>query len=104
MPRRAGEPSPIREVLPSVLRGLKAGVDGPLDRVRRAWEEVIGAEMASRTRVAAFSSGQVKVEVASAALKHDLVTFRGAEVLRGLRERLPDMGVQRVSYRVAALR
>jgi hypothetical protein len=42
--------------------------------------------------------------VASAALKHDLATFRSADVLGALRERLPDLSVQRVSYRVASLR
>jgi hypothetical protein len=43
------------------------------------------------------------VEVASAALKHDLDTFRRAEVLRGLQERLPDMGLSGLSFRVGAV-
>jgi len=101
-PRRIGEPAPIQEVLPSILRGLRGG--DALQRVREAWAEIVGAEVAHRTRVAAFANGQVRVEVASAALKHDLVTFRGPDLLRGLQERLPDQGVRAVSYRVAALR
>ncbi|MCK6460998.1 MAG: DUF721 domain-containing protein [Planctomycetes bacterium] len=103
-PKREGEPAPIREVLPSILQGLKGAVSGPLERLRKAWGEVLGPEVAARTRVAAFSDGILKVEVASAALKHDLATFRTAEALGGLRQRLPDLTVRAVSYRVAALR
>jgi len=103
-PKREGEPAPIQEVLPAILRGVKGAVGGPLGRVRKAWGEVLGPEVAARTRVASFSDGTVRVEVASAALKHDLVTFRSAEVLGSLRERLPDLQVRGVSYRVGSLR
>jgi hypothetical protein len=103
-PKREGEPAPIQEVLPALLRGIKGAASGPLGRLREAWGEVLGPEVAARTRVAAFIDGNVKVEVASAALKHDLATFRSADVLGALRERLPDLSVQRVSYRVASLR
>lgn len=102
-PRRIGEPAPIKEVLPAVLRGLKGDAAGPLERARKAWAEVVGPLVASRTRVAAVENGRVRVEVASAALKHDLSTFRGPDVVRGLAERLPDLGVRGVSYRVAAV-
>ncbi len=100
---RVGEPAPIQEVVPAVLRGLKGTMTGPVDRVRKAWGEVVGPVVASRTRVAAIENGQVRVEVASAALKHDLATFRQSDVVRGLKERLPDMGIRDVCYRVAAV-
>jgi len=103
-PKREGEPAPIREVLPAILRGMKGPEGGPLGRLRKVWGEVLGPEVAARTRVASFADGNVRVEVASAALKHDLVAFRSAEVLGALRERLPDLQVRAVSYRVAALR
>jgi hypothetical protein len=103
-PKREAEPAPIQELLPSIIRGLKGAAVGPMARLREAWAEILGREVATRTRVAAFADGEVRVEVASAALKHDLTAFRSAEVLGALRERLPDLGVRRVSYRVAALR
>jgi hypothetical protein len=103
-PKREGEPAPIRELLPTILRGIRGAPGGPLDRLRKAWSEILGPEVAARTRVASFADGHVKVEVASAALKHDLASFRSAEVLGALRERLPDLGVRGVSYRVSALR
>ncbi len=102
-PRRVGEPAPIQEVLPSVLRGLRDTVTGPVERARKAWAEVVGPLVASRTRVASVDNGQLRVEVASAALKHDLATFRGTEIVRGLKERLPDMGIRHVFYRVGAV-
>ncbi len=103
-PKREGEPLPIQELVPSILRGMKGPAGGPLDRLRKAWAEILGPEAAARTRVASFTDGNVRVEVASAALKHDLVTFRAKEVMGALRERLPDLSVRAVSYRVAALR
>lgn len=98
-----GDPAPIQDVLPSVLRGLKGTVSGPVEQVRQAWAAVVGPEAANRTRVAAVENGRVRVEVASAALKHDLATFRSAEVLKGLKERVPGLGIREVSYRVAAV-
>jgi hypothetical protein len=103
-PKRQGEPAPIQEVLPSILRGLKGDASGPLGRLREGWREILGPEVAARTRVAAFSDGTLRVEVASAALKHDLAAFRSGEVLAALRGRFPELGVRGVSYRVAALR
>ena len=75
-PRRVGEPAPIQEVLPAVLRGLQGTATGPVERARKAWGEVVGPLVASRTRVASVENGRVRVEVASAALKHDLATFQ----------------------------
>ena len=102
-PRRAGEPTPIHDVLPSILRGLRGTSSGSLERVRKAWSEVVGPLAAQRTRVRAYENGELRVEVGSAALKHDLATFREAQVLRGLNEKLPDLAIRGVSYRVAAV-
>ena len=101
--RDVGDPAPIQELLPAVLRGLKGTATGPIEQVRQAWAALAGPEVASRTRVAALENGRVRVEVASAALKHDLATFRNADLVRGLKERLPGLGIRDVSYRVAAV-
>ena len=99
--KRRGEPAPIQEVLPAILKGFKG--TAAVDRARRAWNEVVGPLVAARTRVSSIENGQVRVEVASAALKHDLATFRQPEVVNGLKERLPDLGIRGVSYRVSAV-
>ena len=72
--RRKGEPTSLRQLVPGVLRGLRGPTRGPVVRVR--------------------------VEVASAAVRHDLATFRHAEVLKGLQERLPELRIREVSYRL----
>lgn len=96
--RRRLDPSPLREFLPGVLRGLKP--PGRLERIREAWAEVVGPVVASRTRVVGCEEGRLKVEVASAPLKHDLSTFRREEILGGLDERLPDLKIKAVRYTV----
>ena len=101
--RQAAEPAPIREVLPGVLKGLKRAAGSPLERARKAWVSAVGPTVARRSRVAALESGRLRVEVASAALKHDLATFRRAEVLERLREQAPELAIREVQYRVASL-
>jgi predicted nucleic acid-binding Zn ribbon protein len=98
--RRKGEPTSLRQLVPGVLRGLRGPTRGPVVRVREVWPEVVGPVMAARTRVAAVEEGRVRVEVASAAVRHDLATFRCAEVLKGLQERLPELRIREVSYRL----
>lgn len=98
--RRKSEPASLRQLVPGVLRGLRGPTTGPVAQVREVWPEVVGAAVAARTRVAAVEGGRIRVEVASAAVRHDLATFRGAEVLKGLQERLPDLRIREVSYRL----
>ena len=101
--KRYIEPSPLKEVLPGVLRGLKPSKSSPVGRVRAVWSEVVGPEVASRTHVASLDSGVLQVLVSSAALKHHLSTFQADEVLGKLRERLGGPVVRSVRYRVGSL-
>lgn len=98
--RRKSQPESLRQLVPGVLRGLRGPKSGPVVRVREVWPEVVGAAVAARTRVAAVEGGRIRVEVASAAVRHDLATFRAAEVLKGLQERLPDLAIREVFYRL----
>jgi hypothetical protein len=50
--------------------------------------------------VASVEEGRIRVELASSAVRHDLATFRRAEVLKGLQERLPELRIREVSYRL----
>lgn len=74
-----------------------------MERARKAWTAAVGPAVARRSRVAAVESGRLRVEVASAALKHDLSTFRCAEVLDRLRREAPELRIREVRYRVASL-
>ncbi|MHC4492459.1 MAG: DciA family protein, partial [Planctomycetota bacterium] len=98
--RRKSEPASLRQLVPGVLRGLRGAASGPVARVREVWPEVVGPAVAARTRVASVEEGRIRVELASAAVRYDLATFRRAEVLKGLQERLPELRIREVSYRL----
>jgi len=97
---RSPDPQPVKDILPRLLKEVLGGRGRKAERLRRAWSGVVGEAVAQRTRVVGLKHGVLSVEVASAALKHDLGLFRREEVLSGLRERLPEMVIREVSYRV----
>lgn len=99
------EPKPLKETLSSLLREIRSlsGEKGPLGKARAAWADLVGAAAASRTRVAALENGSLLVEVASSALKQDLSTFRREELLKGLRERVPEARIETLRFRVGTV-
>jgi hypothetical protein len=98
------DPSPLSELLPGVLRGLMGARGWGIEKVRAAWGDLVGPAIAKRTRVKALEQGQVRVEVASAALKHDLATFRRPALLKGLQARLPELSIRALTFRVGSIR
>ena len=92
-------PTALKDIVPEVLRGLKPR-RRDMEVVVSAWEEVVGAQTAARTRVVRFVGGVVTLEVASSALKHDLLTFRKNQLLDGLRERLSGVDIRDLKCRV----
>jgi len=101
-PRRRPDPQALAEILPSVLRALKPKNRGHLEAFRTAWQEVVGKDSARRARVVSYANGTLVVEVASAAVKHHLATFRAAEILVELRRRVPAAGLRAIRYRVGS--
>ena len=99
---RRPDPQAVTEILPGVLRELRPKNRGNLDAFRAAWEEVVGGESARRARVVAYGNGTLVVEVASAAVKHHLATFRAAEILAELGRRVPRAGLRAIRYRVGS--
>ena len=100
--RRNPDPTSVRELLPGVLKGLRRTLGPDVGKVREAWAEIVGPGTAARTRVTSLEGGMLRVEVASAALKHDLVAFRKNDVLQALRQRLPELRIEGVVYQVGA--
>ncbi len=92
-------PTALREIVPGVLRGLKPR-RREIEAVTRAWEVVVGTQTAARTRVVGFKGGVLTLEVASSALKHDLLTFRKNHLLERLREELSGVEVRDLKCRV----
>ena len=100
--RRRPDPQPLTEILPSVLRELKPKNRGHLDEFREIWEAVVGSESARRARIVSFTNGTLVVEVASAAVKHHLATFRASWILQELRRQVPGAGLKTIRYRVGS--
>ncbi len=82
------------------MRSIRRTRGGPLLRIRAAWANVAGPVISARTRVAGVDGGVIRVDVASAALKHDLATFRRKELLGARRKELPDTAIREVRYRI----
>lgn len=101
--RPTPDPESLKDLVPAVLRGMRRNTGGAVGRIRQAWLQVVGEEVARRTRVIGFSDGCIRVLVASAALKHDLAVFRRASVLEGLKRELPGLSIRTVSFRVGAV-
>lgn len=97
------EPMALGDLVPGVLGGMKPKRDDRLRRLRAAWPQVVGPQAAERTRLVAFDQGVLRVDVASAALKHDLATFRREEILAALEKRLGGGRIRAVQYRVSDL-
>lgn len=97
------EPSAVGEFVPAVLKGIRPRRGSVLEQVRRGWAAAAGPPVAKRTRVAGFERGVLTIEVASAALKHDLATFRQGELLEALAKALPGPLVRELRFRVSSL-
>lgn len=82
---RALEPEPIDVLLRKWLRANRVRKRVLREDIFRAWEGVVGAEIAEHTRVLRYERGVLEVEVDSAALLHELSTYYQQEILSSLR-------------------
>lgn len=69
------------------------------ERAQRAWREVAGPELARQAPLTRFRGGELLVEVASAALYHELVAYRQQDLARRLADALPPGSFKRLSIR-----
>ncbi len=67
--------------------------------VYRAWEDVVGPEIAAATRIAGLAHHKLYVDVASAARRHELATFYKQRILHALRQQLPNVRIQDIVFR-----
>jgi predicted nucleic acid-binding Zn ribbon protein len=83
-PRAIGEL--IVELLKSTVRRRRAD----LEIFETAWAGAVGAEVARHSRPLAYRNGELRVGFASAALRHEVESFRKAEILGRLRAACPE--------------
>jgi len=102
MSKKAG-PEKLGDILDSFLR--TSGLAQKLKHleVYRAWEEVVGPDVAAATRVMGFAQHKIYVEVRSAARRHELATFFKKRILADLREKLPNILIQDIVFRPGSI-
>jgi predicted nucleic acid-binding Zn ribbon protein len=93
-PERAGD------VARRLLRGRLAKRARRESRVLEIWEEVVGPERAARLVPAGLRAGVLWVEVESPALLYEAAQFARGEILARLKERLPELGIEDVRFRL----
>jgi len=96
-------PERIGGVLKNYLRA--SGLEHKLKNaeIYGVWDEVIGAELRTHTRVSGFKQYKVYVDVDSAAHRQELATYHKQQLLEDLRARLPNIRIEDIVFRPAPL-
>jgi hypothetical protein len=76
----------IEEAIGRWLRTNKVSRRVSRDGVFSRWKEVVGEELAARTRPIDLRGGELLIEVDSAPLLHELATYFSAEILESLHQ------------------
>lgn len=80
--KRGGRPEKVEAVLSSVLR--RAGIEEDIKRYQFVlhWDEIVGAEIAKRTKPVALKNGLLKVEVVDSAWAQELSFYKPVIIKR----------------------
>ncbi|MGQ0613603.1 MAG: DUF721 domain-containing protein [Planctomycetaceae bacterium] len=95
------EPEPIADILGGVLQGMRPRTAGALRKLREAWPAIAGADVAAKARLASLEGGVLRLQLASAALRHHLATFRSTELLARLREVAPEAHLRSLRFELS---
>lgn len=74
--KRGGKPEKVEAVLAKVLK--RAGIEEDIKRYKFVlhWSEIVGADIAKRTRPAALKNGLLRVEVCDSAWAQELSFYK----------------------------
>ena len=78
--------APIDQILKRWVKANKVSVRLQDERLLSVWAQVVGKDIAERTRVVDASRGELLVEVDSAPLLNELSTYYCGEILESLRQ------------------
>ena len=97
---RGEEPREVGEVLRRLMRGrLRRGKKE--EAIFEVWEEVVGPARASRLTPLRLRAGVLWVGVESSALLYEVSQFERVGIVEGLKQRIPDLGVEDVRFRLS---
>ncbi len=97
-------PVGITELVTDFARVYRLRRPDEQERVFSAWRRVVGAELNKVAWPARWRSGELLVEVSSAAHYHELSAFRSVELTRSLNQALGNDLVKRLNFKPGAKR
>ena len=100
IPKRGGM-APVKDVLATWIK--TSGLAGKFRdaQVFRAWRAAAGPNLTTRAVPVRFESGELTIEVRSAAHMHELQNFTGEQFRRAANQRLGAERITRVVFRLA---
>lgn len=72
------------------------------DDLRAAWTAAAGPDWAAQTRPGRIVRGVLQVDVRSAALLSELVSYHGVELTRRMQQAAPQLRIKSIKFRLAA--
>lgn len=95
-----GKPEPLGNIISELIamRGL-ARTDANA-QLAGVWKQIVGDDVATRTRVLQIKRGVLHVAVASAALLSEIVSFRKGEILEAFTNDHPELKIRDLKFRL----
>jgi predicted nucleic acid-binding Zn ribbon protein len=101
--RRRRPVTSLGDAIASFMKRSTLGRAEQSDQISRAWAEILGPEIARRTRLSrVIRQGVLSVEVDSPALLGELSGFRKAEILKGLQERVKRKHIAELRFKLGS--
>jgi predicted nucleic acid-binding Zn ribbon protein len=100
--KKKGGVAPIQDLIDRWLKTSKAPERLRDRSLHHRWREVVGEEIAARTRPIQVRSGELMVEVNSPALLTELSTFYRQEILAALRQQEGCRGIHAIRFRAGS--
>lgn len=97
--RKGREPEEIRAIVERWLSRNQVSRRLGEEGIYRRWPEVVGEEIAARTRVLRCAGGVLTVEVASAPLLQELSAYHRESILASIRAREDLQGIREIRFR-----
>jgi predicted nucleic acid-binding Zn ribbon protein len=93
------QPSPIKDVLGSVISKISGEKKEKIDQIRRAWDKILDKKSHKHVRLTSFKEKKLIVNVDSSAWMYEL-NLRKQQLLEGLNKQLRQGQVKEIVLRI----
>ncbi len=102
--RRAKSPRVMKDIVRDFVKEAGLSPKSTLHRVRAAWPEAAGKEIAGHTSVRSLRRNVLSVSVDSAPHFYELVTFREKEIRKALNDTLRPSVIQKINFHISEVK